>query len=285
MSRSRHESKSERTAARSSEPASARPAARLLRPPGRAGRAIGISTTPSDASTAQGAEIVDLDDPVDFEQVLKDHRTVMAAEAARRALRLARRVSRRLSSTDPRPDPRRPIARRRWITCRPRIAHDRDRTIDHEQRSSTAKLDALITPATVGPAPDPSTTGDPAFNSPWSYTGPPDGLVSRSALRRTACRVAIQLVGRFQLRRSSCCRSAEWCEHAIRTCAAVKGSSPWPTPGAQRLARRTGPTDRRRERRRPSSAPGRASKRPCRASSSRPRKRPPWPASSRSSAS
>jgi aspartyl-tRNA(Asn)/glutamyl-tRNA(Gln) amidotransferase subunit A len=34
-------------------------------------------------------------------------------------------------------------------------------------------VDALLTPATTGPAPDAATTGDPAFNSPWSYTGLP----------------------------------------------------------------------------------------------------------------
>jgi aspartyl-tRNA(Asn)/glutamyl-tRNA(Gln) amidotransferase subunit A len=31
----------------------------------------------------------------------------------------------------------------------------------------------LLTPATTGPAPLADTTGDPAFNSPWSYTGLP----------------------------------------------------------------------------------------------------------------
>ena len=34
-------------------------------------------------------------------------------------------------------------------------------------------VDVLLTPATTGPAPDAATTGDPAFNSPWSYTGLP----------------------------------------------------------------------------------------------------------------
>src|SRR5262249_19102945 len=34
------------------------------------------------ALTAQGADLVEVDDPVDFEQVLLDHRRVMAAEAA-----------------------------------------------------------------------------------------------------------------------------------------------------------------------------------------------------------
>jgi Asp-tRNA(Asn)/Glu-tRNA(Gln) amidotransferase A subunit family amidase len=31
----------------------------------------------------------------------------------------------------------------------------------------------FLTPATLGPAPTAETTGDPAFNSPWSYTGLP----------------------------------------------------------------------------------------------------------------
>ncbi len=34
-------------------------------------------------------------------------------------------------------------------------------------------FDALVMPATIGPARASSTTGDPAFNSPWSYTGSP----------------------------------------------------------------------------------------------------------------
>jgi Asp-tRNA(Asn)/Glu-tRNA(Gln) amidotransferase A subunit family amidase len=71
----------------------------------------------------------------------------------------------------------------------------------------------LLTPATTSAAPDAATTGDPAFNSPWSYTGLPtvsfptgqfvDGLP-----------MAIQLVG---------CRGSEanllavgqWCEKAL----------------------------------------------------------------------
>ncbi len=52
----------------------------------------------------------------------------------------------------------------------------------------------------------------------------------------------------------------------------------------ERIARPTRRQHRRRERTRPSSARGRASRRPWRASSSPPRKRPPWPTSCRSSA-
>ena len=34
-------------------------------------------------------------------------------------------------------------------------------------------VDALVTPAAVGAAPDLSTTGDPVFNSPWSLSACP----------------------------------------------------------------------------------------------------------------
>jgi Asp-tRNA(Asn)/Glu-tRNA(Gln) amidotransferase A subunit family amidase len=46
----------------------------------------------------------------------------------------------------------------------------------------------------VGPAPDADSTGDPAFNSPWSYTGLP--TVSFPAARTPdGLPLAVQLVG------------------------------------------------------------------------------------------
>ena len=79
----------------------------------------------------------------------------------------------------------------------------------------SAKREVWITPATISTAPDPSTTGDPAFNSPWSYTElptvsfpigvAPDGLP-----------VAIQLVGGF-LHDAGLLRAAAWCEQVIRS--------------------------------------------------------------------
>ena len=60
---------------------------------GRAGRSLHARRS-ARGDSRRGAEIVDLDDPVDFEQVLKDHRTMMAAEAAANSFRLARRVPR-----------------------------------------------------------------------------------------------------------------------------------------------------------------------------------------------
>ena len=51
-----------------------------------------------------------------------------------------------------------------------------------------------ITPATVGTAPDPSTTGDPAFNSPWSFSGLPT-VSFPIGLAEDGMPFAIQLVG------------------------------------------------------------------------------------------
>ena len=44
----------------------------------------------------------------------------------------------------------------------------------HQQQLSVEMMMVgapLVTPATTSVAPDKGTTGDPAFNSPWSYTG------------------------------------------------------------------------------------------------------------------
>ncbi len=44
------------------------------------------------------------------------------------------------------------------------LAHQRG--FAHAVSRSLAEVDALLTPAAPGPAPDRSTTGDPRFNSP-----------------------------------------------------------------------------------------------------------------------
>jgi aspartyl-tRNA(Asn)/glutamyl-tRNA(Gln) amidotransferase subunit A len=74
-------------------------------------------------------------------------------------------------------------------------------------------VDALLTPATRGPAPDAATTGDPAFNSPWSYTGLP--TVSFPAGRSPeGLPLAIQLVGR-PWTEAELLAAAAWCEDAL----------------------------------------------------------------------
>lgn len=56
------------------------------------------------------------------------------------------------------------------------------------------QADALITPAALDVAPDRSTTGDPVFNSPWSYTGLPT-VALPLALSDEGLPLGLQLIG------------------------------------------------------------------------------------------
>jgi aspartyl-tRNA(Asn)/glutamyl-tRNA(Gln) amidotransferase subunit A len=69
---------------------------------------------------------------------------------------------------------------------------------------------ALLTPATPGPAPDATTTGDAVFNAPWSYTGHPTVSfpVGRTA---DGLPLAVQLVGQYHVEAGLLVRAA-WCE-------------------------------------------------------------------------
>jgi aspartyl-tRNA(Asn)/glutamyl-tRNA(Gln) amidotransferase subunit A len=76
------------------------------------------------------------------------------------------------------------------------------------------ELDALATPATLGAAPDTSTTGDPTFNSPWSLIGVPT-VSFPIGLSADGLPLAVQLIGRAGAD-LHLLRTAEWCELAIR---------------------------------------------------------------------
>jgi Asp-tRNA(Asn)/Glu-tRNA(Gln) amidotransferase A subunit family amidase len=164
------------------------------------------------ALTARGAEVVELDDPVDFERILIEHRIVMAAEAARIHSDWFGQ------SPDDYPTCIQELIREGNSLWAQQYLRAKDEMDRNEQSLwsflEQEKLRALITPATVGTAPDPTTTGDPAFNSLWSFTGlptvsfptgsSPDGLPV--AVQVVACPVDdIELL-----------RTAQWCEQAIR---------------------------------------------------------------------
>jgi Asp-tRNA(Asn)/Glu-tRNA(Gln) amidotransferase A subunit family amidase len=181
-----------------------------------------------------GAKVVEAEDPFDFDNVIKDHRTTMAVEAS---VIHSDRLDEFPDDYPPRirdlieeglflRGGRYPLVNDR-VT---RLSHDRslEMTEDlkgQERRTRAIKdvLDAFresnvetwITPATIGSAPDPSTTGDPSFNSPWSYTGLPT-VSFPIGLSPDGMPVAVQLVGKmfedFEL-----LRIAQWCEQAIRT--------------------------------------------------------------------
>jgi Asp-tRNA(Asn)/Glu-tRNA(Gln) amidotransferase A subunit family amidase len=183
---------------------------------------------------AAGAAVKDLADPVNFERVIKDHRTIMAVEAA----------TIHAGDADEFPDDYPPRIRElideglhlggaRHLDIKDRMkqylegrllgATELVEALKRRVVAATDVADALeqshteiwITPATIGSAPDPSTTGDPSFNSPWSYTGLPT-VSFPIGLSPDGIPVAVQLVGKmfedFEL-----LRIAQWCEQAIRT--------------------------------------------------------------------
>ncbi len=158
---------------------------------------------------AQGGRVDEVALPAGFAEVVARHRTVMAVEAASyHQLRLERHPE----------DYDRNIRGllEEGLAC---PAPEYARCKEHQRQLSQAMLecfgdlDALLTPATVGPAPDRETTGDPAFNSPWSYTGLP--TVSLPArLSPEGLPLAIQLVGR-PWDEARLLTTAAWCEGVI----------------------------------------------------------------------
>jgi Asp-tRNA(Asn)/Glu-tRNA(Gln) amidotransferase A subunit family amidase len=147
--------------------------------------------------------------PGDFAVVESFHRTVMAVEAAAyHAERLKRH-----------PDDYAPKIRgllEEGLAC---SAAEYARCKQHQEQLRRALLpcfeeaDVLLTPATTDPAPDASTTGNPAFNSPWSYTGLPTVSIP-VGWTEEGLPLAIQLVGQ-PWAEAELLAAAAWCENVL----------------------------------------------------------------------
>ncbi len=159
--------------------------------------------------SAVGATIVDVPLPREFDGVLEQHGIIMAVEAAQT----------HHDHFAAEPDDYSPAVKnlieRGMATPRSHFVA----ALDHRQQlcraigSCFADVDVLICPATTGPAPDRSTTGSPAMNSPFSYTGLPTvSLPTHCA--DNGLPVAVQLVGRIS-DDSTLLESAIWCESQI----------------------------------------------------------------------
>jgi aspartyl-tRNA(Asn)/glutamyl-tRNA(Gln) amidotransferase subunit A len=127
--------------------------------------------------------------PPSFNDVLAEHRTVMAVEAATyHELRLRRH-----------PEDYQPRIRallEEGFAC-PAPRYARAKAHQESLKSDMSRMicdEVLLTPATTSPAPDAATTGNPAFNSPWSYTGLPTVSIP-VGLSPDGLPLAIQLVG------------------------------------------------------------------------------------------
>jgi aspartyl-tRNA(Asn)/glutamyl-tRNA(Gln) amidotransferase subunit A len=162
-----------------------------------------------DTLRERGATVVEFALPAGFSEVIVRHRIVMAVEAAQfHGERL------RKHPQDYGPNITKLLEE--GLAC---PAPEYARTKEHqmqlrdEMSSRCVGFDALICPATRGPAPDATTTGDPAFNSPWSYTGLP--TVSFSVgLSEDGLPLAIQLVGN-DTAEEKLFQAAAWCEDVL----------------------------------------------------------------------
>jgi Asp-tRNA(Asn)/Glu-tRNA(Gln) amidotransferase A subunit family amidase len=157
-----------------------------------------------------GAWVREVPLPAGFDDVHRRHRVIMASEAAAwHQQRLAEY-----------PDDYQPKVRSlieeglatpaaEYIRCRQHQDWLRSAIED-----SFDGVEAFLVPATIGPAPDLSTTGDPVFNSPWSYTGLPT-ISFPFALSPAGLPLALQLVGDYQ-REEDLFRIGLWCEDVLR---------------------------------------------------------------------
>jgi len=157
----------------------------------------------------EGAEIVPVALPADFAEILAWHRTLMAVEAA------AYHGARLQRHPDDYPPRIRSLIEEGLACPAPvyAVAKQQQQRLARELPAAFAGVDAWLTPATLGPAPTADTTGDPAFNSPWSFTGFP--TVSFPAGRSPdGLPLAIQLVGP-PWSEGPLLQAAAWCEERL----------------------------------------------------------------------
>jgi Asp-tRNA(Asn)/Glu-tRNA(Gln) amidotransferase A subunit family amidase len=158
---------------------------------------------------AAGARIEEGALPAGFADVSARHRIVMAVESAQyHKFRLERHPE------DYKPNIRKLLEE--GLACSATV-YAETKAHQHLLQEQTQALLAdgtmLLTPATTGPAPDAATTGDPAFNSPWSYTGLPTVSLPTGQFV-DGLPLAVQLVGG----RGSEARLlsvGRWCEQAL----------------------------------------------------------------------
>jgi aspartyl-tRNA(Asn)/glutamyl-tRNA(Gln) amidotransferase subunit A len=160
---------------------------------------------------AAGATLLDLDPPAGFCEVLQRHQTVMAVEAAEvHELRIRRHPE----DYPPRITSLIEEGFRTSATEYVRCLHHKDTLTDSlVEQLELSEAHAFVTPAALGPAPGAETTGNPAFNSPWSYTGLP--VVSLPiGWTEDGLPLSLQLTG-DRFREEDLLRWSAWCERVI----------------------------------------------------------------------
>src|SRR5690606_4161929 len=116
-----------------------------------------------------GVELRSVQPPPGFADVLAHHRRIMAVEAA------AYHAPRFRAHPDDYPPLFRAMIEEGLATAAVDYADSKrhQRALRRQCDLLLRAFDVLLTPAATGPAPRERSTGDPSFNSPWSYTGLP----------------------------------------------------------------------------------------------------------------
>jgi len=159
---------------------------------------------------AAGAEVLSIEQLPGFDHVHAMHRRIMAAEAA-----TYHRETYAASKAEYGPNLASLLEEGGAISMSDyHSALKAQRAFRHAADRALSQLDALITPATPGPAPAGlSSTGDPRFNSPWSFAGVPT-VSFPFALAASGLPLSLQLVGR-SWSEQPLLTAAEWCESVL----------------------------------------------------------------------
>ncbi len=159
--------------------------------------------------TAAGATIPSVELPESFFQVREMHYTIMAVEAAQyHARQFAAHKSQYAPKIAELIENGLATEARRFEQA---LKHQQ--TFRDAMAAALAEFDAAITPATVTAAPTNETTGDPRFNSPWSYAGLPTVSVP-CRLTDEGLPVGVQLIGKSG-DDDSVLEVARWCEERL----------------------------------------------------------------------
>lgn len=156
--------------------------------------------------TAAGARVSEATLPPAFNTVLDSHRTIMTAEmAAQHEQALSERGSDYLPCVRGLIEEGLQVSAIQYVRAKQHQA-----ALCRDMAAAFEGSDVLACPATIGPAPTQETTGNPAFNSCWSYTGLPT-VSFPIGLAPDGLPLSIQLVGRAH-DEATLFATARWCE-------------------------------------------------------------------------
>jgi len=167
-------------------------------------------TLACDLLTAAGAPIRECPLPDEFESILDEHLALMQYEMFQQ-LGNDYEQHREFygSAISDVLEAGRNISQERYQASR-----DYQDLISQITRRCFARSEILISPATFGPAPDTSTTGNPGMNAPWSLTGFPT-ITIPVAVSESGLPLGIQITGHPD-KFDDLLLAAQWCEDVLR---------------------------------------------------------------------